>query len=134
MVTSIRRAAANVVENYWLDGFELPADFLMLTAEEIEQDLELGKPGWQGLLRSSESDAKQATGRFPRVLILVAVVALSAVFWGAVSVASGPVSGGAGTVQTISQHFIWTARGPIPADGLINSVTAVATLNDATRP
>lgn len=36
-------------------------------------------------------------------------------------------------MQSTSQDFIWTARGPIPADGLINPVTAVATLNDATR-
>lgn len=80
MLTFIR--STDLAGVFKLDGFELPADFQMPSAEEIEQDLELGKPGWQGLLRSSESDPKQATGRFQRVLNLVAVVALSAVFGG----------------------------------------------------
>ncbi len=56
---SERRAAGNAVESYELDGFALSAEFQMPTSEELELDLALGKPGWKGLLRSSQSDPKR---------------------------------------------------------------------------
>ena len=37
------------------DDHDDPWDFPMPTIEEIEQDLALGKPGWKGLLRPSET-------------------------------------------------------------------------------
>lgn len=38
-------------------GCEQPYDFEMPTAREIELDLALGSPGWQGLLASREASA-----------------------------------------------------------------------------
>ncbi len=41
-------------------GSEQPYDFEMPTAREIELDLALGSPGWQGLLAGREASAAQA--------------------------------------------------------------------------
>ncbi len=37
-----------------LVGWELPCNFAMPSAEEIEQDLALGHPAWGSLLRTAE--------------------------------------------------------------------------------
>ncbi len=37
-----------------LVGWELPSDFAMPSAEEIERDLALGHPAWGSLLRAAE--------------------------------------------------------------------------------
>lgn len=114
-----------------LGCFALPADFQIATIEEIEQDLELGKPGWKGLVRSPEiprvqpaSPGRDQSRRWRAwALTLGALVAFGLAIGASSTIA---ISGtGHGIAQTVSKKtcppFIWTPRGPMRIRGLVCS-------------
>jgi hypothetical protein len=53
------KSSSNADINPAAHGFELPADFQIPTAEEIEHDLALGEPGWISLLITPARESTQ---------------------------------------------------------------------------
>lgn len=130
------RSSSNADVNPAADGFELPADFQMPTAEEIEHDLALGEPGWISLPNTSAEESTQTVswlrgvyaGSWRAFVFVAAVAAITAVGAGTATANAFPHRGvgtymqqGSSRVHARAPRFIWTARGPRPVDKLINS-------------